>query len=107
MVLNQSVFAADCGPKWCESASLSKVEKLICGDKSLRAADVLMSGVYKELMSYRGKEGHEGMWGREVSSNQKDWIEERNKMTESSKLMDAYMSRTQELYRNLQQRRDN
>lgn len=92
------------GPQWCESDKLSKVEKVICGDVVLSASDVLMSGLYKEVMSYRGKEGHEGHWPGEVISNQRDWVKKRNESADRVKILDAYMTRIPELYRLLQNR---
>ena len=92
------------GPKWCSADSLSKVEKVICDDAVLAASDVLMSGLYKEVMSYRGKEGHEGNWPGEVISNQRDWVVKRNESTDRVKILDAYMARIPELYGVLQNR---
>jgi len=85
-------------PKWCSSDRLSKTEHIICSDRFLREADILLSKTYKKLMSYRGKEGHEGMWYREVKDNQKDWLKERNRLSDRSKIMDSYMDNIKLLY---------
>ena len=82
------------------------VEMLICGDDTLLAAERLMSRIHGDLMSYRGKEGHEGMWPGEVKSNQRDWLVSRNKSKNETDILDSYMSRIQELYRVLKVHRD-
>ena len=89
---------ADSTPKWCSSNKLSKAERIICSDRFLQEADVLLSKTYKKLMSYRGKEGHEGMWYRELKDNQEDWLKERNKLSDKSKIMDSYMDNIKLIY---------
>lgn len=91
-------------PSWCETEELSKTEKVICDDPILASSDILMTGLYAEVMSYRGKEGHEGHWPGEVKSNQRDWMEKRNESADREKLLDAYMMRIQALYSALQNR---
>ena len=101
----QNVVAHVNGPKWCKSTGLTSVETMICGDKALQGADTLMSHIYKQVMTFKGKEGHEGMWYREVFSNQQDWIKARNRSKSKAQVLDAYMTRNQELYRILLDRR--
>lgn len=103
-LLNTSVLAEEYKPKWCEAEKLSEVETLICEDGTLRSADALMDQLYKELMSYKGKEGHEGMWYREVKSDQIDWLAKRNNAKNRVEVLDAYMSRNNELYSFLKDR---
>lgn len=106
LLITTSGFAKEYAPKWCLSSQLTPVEMLICGDDTLLAAENLMSKVHSNLMSYSGKEGHEGMWYREVKSNQRDWLTQRNKSKNEAEILDAYISRIQELYRVLKVHRD-
>ena len=101
----QSATAHESAPKWCKSSNLNAVETMICGDKALSGADMLMSHIYQQVMAFRGEEGHEGHWPGEVISNQQDWISARNKAKSQAQILDAYMTRNQELYRILLDRR--
>jgi uncharacterized protein YecT (DUF1311 family) len=75
---------SDCKVQWCDSKKLSIAEQTICDSSSLRAADILLNNSYKKLLNFSGKEGQEGMWPREVKSNQLDWMKERNKLIEKN-----------------------
>lgn len=101
---NSFAFANNASPKWCEADKLTKVEQVICDDNVLATSDILMASLYKEIMSYRGKEGHEGHWPGEIISNQRDWVKERNATSKRVKLLDLYMTRIQELHLALQNR---
>ena len=95
---------ADSAPEWCSSNKLSKTEKIICSDTFLQEADILLSKIYKKLMSYSGKEGHEGMWYREIKDGQQQWLKERNKLSDKSKIMDSYMDNIKLMYGELDER---
>ncbi len=90
--------ADNCKISWCGSNKLSTTEKQICADPTLRAADVFLNRIYKELMRYRGKEGHEGHWPDAVKDEQIAWIKKRNEITEKSKLLTSYMTRIRQIY---------
>ena len=80
---------AQCKPKWCDAKSLSKTEKIICSDSTLKASDALLSNIYKKLMSVGAKE---------VKANQKSWLRERNHLSTKSEILDSYMNRTSYIY---------
>lgn len=90
-------MAGDYSPNWCKSPKLSTTEKMICDDRTLRSADLLMSNVYADIMKLKGKPGHEGMWHREVYSDQIDWLKKRNQADSQQSLLDLYLTRTQAL----------
>lgn len=89
-------------PKWCTATSLTPTENLICGDLALSSADMLQSELYRKAMSYKGKQGYEGMWYREVQSDQQDWLAQRNKTTSKEPLLDLYVKRIVSLNQVLQ-----
>ncbi|EIJ36301.1 lysozyme inhibitor LprI family protein [Thiothrix nivea] len=96
-VFAMSAASADCTLGWCKANTLSATEKLICADAGLQAADNLMDSLYQEVMSYKGKPGHEGMWSGEVQSDQQDWLKSRNQLSAKNPLMDSYLQRIGEL----------
>ena len=92
------VAADSCKINWCNSSKLTMIEKRICSDPALRASEVLLSQLYKEIMSYRGKEGHEGHWPDSLRDAQKRWLKKRNQLLERSALLNIYMLRIQRLH---------
>ena len=93
-----SVKADHCKINWCKSNKLSIIEKRICSDPALRASEVLLSQLYKEIMRYRGKEGHEGHWPDALKDEQIKWIKKRNQLLERSALLNSYILRIQQLH---------
>ncbi len=92
------VGADSCKINWCSSSKLSIIEKRICSDPALRASEVLLSQLYKEIMRYRGKEGHEGHWPDSLRDEQRRWLKKRNQLLERSALLNIYMLRIQQLH---------
>ncbi|MFT5897025.1 MAG: hypothetical protein ACI8VW_003909, partial [bacterium] len=86
-----SVIAAQ--PVWCNNAGLLEAEITICNDETLSKADSLLDQMYRAVLSFRGLEGHEGMWPSEIISNQRDWLEQRNKLSGRFDILDAYTTR--------------
>jgi uncharacterized protein len=90
-----SVMAAE--PPWCKKAELTQVETTICEDKTLSKADSLLDQMYRATLSFSGLEGHEGMWPGEIISDQRDFLEERNKLTGKADILEAYTNRIRTL----------
>jgi len=110
---------ADCKLTWCNAKKLSIPEQNICGSVNLRAADSLLNSTYKKLLSFRGKEGQEGMWSGEVKSNQLEWMKERNKLIEENAfslemsesylemlVLGKYLSRINDLYSSVKEKEE-
>ena len=91
----------DCTPSWCKSNKLVLAEQYICTSRVLGSADMLLNEIYARVMKFKGKEGQEGMWAREVKSNQIDWIKKRNKMEDENEVLASYMGRIDTLYATL------
>ncbi len=102
LFITHSALAA--APKWCSAESLTPVEKTICTDPSLSAADIMVDQLYQSVLSYRGQEGHEGHWPGEVISNQRDWLASRSLLIEKSDILDAYTARINALANALKNR---
>jgi len=64
----------------------------------------MVAQLYQSVLAFRGTEGHEGHWPGEVISNQLDWIEHRNSLTEKADLLEAYVERIQILANALKNR---
>jgi uncharacterized protein len=45
-----NLYAASCSPNWCKNAKTS-AEKAVCHSSTLRAADVLMNLLYKQIFT--------------------------------------------------------
>ncbi len=88
-------FAAT--PAWCTADTLTPVEQTICDDTTLSQADALLDQLYRAVLSFRGLEGHEGMWPGEIISDQREWIEQRNTLQGRSEILEAYSNRIQTL----------
>ena len=101
-VLSNSALASE--PAWCETTELSSTELTICNEPTLSKADLLVDQMYKAVLSFRGMEGHEGMWPGEIISNQRDFLEQRNKLTKKSDILTAYTQRINALSNMLQLR---
>jgi uncharacterized protein len=84
-------------PAWCNKADLLDAEATICNDKTLSKADSLLDQMYKAVLSFRGLEGQEGMRPSEIIANQRDWLEQRNRLSEKSDILDAYTTRIKTL----------
>lgn len=95
LVVQTTAHAAT--PIWCSAESLNPTEQLICDDPTLSKADALLEQLYRAILSFRGLEGHEGMWPSEIISNQRDWIASRNSLTDRSDILDSYAARIQSL----------
>ena len=103
-VLLTSSVNAECKPKWCSKKQLSSyTEGIICENPILWATDATLSNIYKELMSYKDKKGHEGNWYKEVKDNQKSWLKERNKLNTKNPILESYMKRIDTLYGHLKE----
>ncbi|MFT5895426.1 MAG: hypothetical protein ACI8VW_002301 [bacterium] len=87
-----SAFTAQ--PVWCSKTDLLDTEITICNNKTLSKADSLLDQMYRAVLSFRGLEG---MWPDEVTSNQRDWFEQRNTLSEKSDILDAYTTRIKAL----------
>jgi uncharacterized protein len=95
---------AECKPKWCSVKQLSNyTEVTICANSTLWATDATLSSIYKELMGYKDKKGHEGNWYKEVKDNQRTWLKERNKLNDKNPILDSYMKRIDTLYGHLKE----
>jgi len=95
---------AECKPKWCGGKQLSNyTEVTICKNPILWATDATLSSIYKELMGYKGKKGHEGNWYKEIKTNQKKWLKDRNKLNDKNPILDSYMNRIDTLYGHLKE----
>lgn len=84
-------------PAWCNANTLEPAEQIICTDPTLSKADALLEQLYRAILSFRGLEGHEGMWPSEIISNQRDWVATRNTLTDKSDILDSYSARIQSL----------
>ncbi|MCH9741409.1 MAG: lysozyme inhibitor LprI family protein [Epsilonproteobacteria bacterium] len=96
VLLSTLVFT--CTPSWCKSSKLVLAEQYICTLRVLGSADMLLNEIYARVMKFKGKEGQEGMWAREVKSNQMDWIKKRNKIEDEDEVLASYMGRIDKLY---------
>ena len=95
---------ANSTPSWCKSKNLKTVEQYICDSQILGSADTLLNELYKSVMSYKGKEGQEGMWAGEVKGSQVEWIKERNKLEDEDEVLGSYMGRIDDLYATLKEK---
>lgn len=99
LLSSSPVFADQCHPEWANgNQQLTSVERIVCEDKTIAAAAVLMADIYDEIMSYSGKEGYEGMWHREVKENQQEWLEKRNSLKTRDEILESYMTQIKALY---------
>jgi len=103
-VLLTSSVNAECKPKWCTGKQLSHyTEGIICENPILWTTDATLSNIYKELMGYKDKKGHEGNWYKELKTNQKKWLKERNKLNSKNPILESYMQRIDTLYGHLKE----
>ena len=93
--LPSSAIAAQ--PVWCKKANLTVTETTICDDNTLSKADLLLDHMYRAVLSFRGLEGHEGMWPGEIISDQRDFLEQRDKLTDKAEILDVYTTRIKSL----------
>ena len=96
-LLQVSPSGVAASPAWCNAEALNPTEQIICDDPTLSQADALLEQLYRAILSFRGLEGHEGMWPGEIISNQRDWIVERNNLRDRTEILDAYSARIQSL----------
>ena len=96
-LLQVSPSSIAASPAWCNAETLNPTEQIICDDPTLSQADALLEQLYRAILSFRGLEGHEGMWPGEIISNQRDWIVERNNLRDRGEILDAYSARIQSL----------
>jgi uncharacterized protein len=93
LISTPSQATQKCVPTWCSSAKLTKVERMICQDAALSAADVLMEVLYKQVL----KNHREGMWKWEIKSEQRNWTAKRNQLDTVNDILNVYIERIQEL----------
>lgn len=94
LVSNPAIAAQ---PTWCKKPELTNIEATICNDDTLSKADSLLDQMYRAVLSYRGLEGHEGMWPGEIISDQQEFLEKRNKLSTKSDILEIYTTRIKSL----------
>ena len=91
--------APNCAPFWCSEDSLNRVETKICQNATLSAVDVLMGAVYRQLIN----SPMPGFRKREVRDNQRNWLDERNRLQTVNDLLATYLEKTRQLLVQLNQ----
>lgn len=92
-----SISAIAAQPAWCNKTNLLEAEVTICNDKILSKADSLLDQMYRAVLSLRGFEGDNGIGPGDIISDQRDWLEQRNKLSGKPDILDAYTTRLKAL----------
>lgn len=84
-------------PAWCSKTDLLEAETTICNDKTLSRADSLLDQMYRAVLSFRSFEGDSSIGSSDIISDQRDWLEQRNKLSGKPDILDAYTTRLKAL----------